>query len=191
LVLGLSGAIGSAYAPLTVGLLLEQRFDVEIVATKSALRMVSREVLEALTHRPVYSSLRSREVSVPAPHIYLAEWAEVVLVYPATATTLSRMARGDCSDIVAAVAISTKAPVVVVPSMNPAMYEAPAVQRNLELLRQDGVWVVHPTSGTEVAHAPTEREAVWGGAPNPQVVLRTLRAVLAGRRAADGAPGQA
>jgi hypothetical protein len=184
-VLGLSGAIGAAHAPLIVETLLEQSFDVEIVLTKVALRMVSREVLEALTHRRVHASLRGRDVSMPAPHIHLAEWAQVVLVYPATATTISRMARGDCSDIVAAVAITTGAPVLVVPSMNSAMYQAPSVQRNLELLRQDGIWLVHPTTGVEVAHAPPERRSVWGAAPPPHAVLQILRAVLARPRGAE------
>jgi 3-polyprenyl-4-hydroxybenzoate decarboxylase len=179
LVLGLSGAIGASHAPSVVGMLLEQGFDLEIVATKAALRMVSREVLEALTHRRVHASLRGRDPTIPAPHIHLAEWAEVMLVNPATATTLSRIARGDCSDIVSAVAISTRAPVLIVPSMNGAMYEAPAVQRNLELLRQDGFWNVYPATGIEVAHAPSDRLPVWGAAPPPHSVLQILRAVLA------------
>ncbi len=179
MVLGLSGAIGASNAPAVVGMLLQQGFDLEIVATKAALHMVSRAVLEALTHRPVHASLRGRDPSMPAPHIHLAEWAEVMLVNPATATTLSRIARGDCSDVLSAVAISTRAPVLIVPSMNGAMYEAPSVRRNLDLLREDGFWLVHPATGIEVAHAPSDRQPVWGAAPPPHAVLQILRAVMA------------
>jgi 3-polyprenyl-4-hydroxybenzoate decarboxylase len=179
LVLGLTGAIGSAHAPQLVGALLEQGYEVRIAATKSALRMVSKEVLEALTHQKVHASLRGRSPEVPAPHIHLAEWAQVVLICPATATTLSRMARGDCSDVVAAVAIATRAPVLVAPSMNPAMHTAPSVQRNLAMLEQDGVWVVHAGIGVEVAHAPADRRSIWGAAPSPEAVLKVLQSVLA------------
>jgi 3-polyprenyl-4-hydroxybenzoate decarboxylase len=178
LVLGISGAIAAAHAPQLVGALLEQHFELEIAMTRAALRMVSRDVLEALLHRRVHSSLRSEDPTAPAPHIRLAEWAEVVLVCPATATTISRIAQGSCSDVVAAVAISTRAPVLIAPSMNPAMHEAPAVRRNLELLRNDGMWIVRAGDGVEVAHEPAERRRSWGAAPQPEAVLRMLRAVL-------------
>jgi 3-polyprenyl-4-hydroxybenzoate decarboxylase len=178
LVLGISGAIAAAHAPQLVGALLEQPFELEIAMTRAALRMVSREVLEALIHRRVHCSLRSPDPTAPAPHIRLAEWAEAVLVCPATATTISRIAQGSCTDIVAAIAISTRAPVLIASSMNPAMHEAPAVRRNLELLRSDGMWIVHAGEGMEVAHDPVARRRSWGAAPQPDAVLRMLRAVL-------------
>jgi 3-polyprenyl-4-hydroxybenzoate decarboxylase len=177
-VLGLTGAIATAHAPTTVSLLLERGFDVEIAATRDALRMVSRLALEAITHRRVHTSLRGHDPSIPVPHIRLAEWAEAVLVYPATATTLARIAHGDCSELVAALVLSTRAPVLVVPSMNPAMLGAPAVQRNLETLRQDGIWIADPAIGLEVAQAPAHRQLLWGAAPPPGTVLPLLDALL-------------
>jgi hypothetical protein len=178
IVLGITGAIETAHAPMIVGALLEQGFDVEVAATKAALGLVSRRALEALSHRRVSSSVRGKDPSVPVPHIHLAEWAEVVLVYPATATTLSRIAGGDCSDLVAAVAISTRAPVLIAPSMNPAMYDAPAVQRNLDLLRRDGFWLIHPAAGVEVAQDPSARRFLWGAAPPPEAVIQILKGAL-------------
>jgi hypothetical protein len=179
LVLGISGAIAAAHAPQLVGALLEQHFELEIVMTKAALRMVSREVLEALIHRRVHWSLRSPDPTAPAPHIRLAEWADAVLVCPATATTISRIAQGSCSDVVAAVAISTRAPVIIAPSMNPAMHDAPSVKRNVALLRGDGMWIVYAGDGVEVAHDPAARRRSWGAAAQPEAMLRMLRAVLA------------
>ena len=94
------------------------------------------------------------------PHVALAEWADLVVVYPASATTIARLAHGDFSDVVAAVALTTRAPVVIVPSMNAEMLEAPAVQRNLDVLRGDGVAIVHGVPGEEAADAPAVRSAV-------------------------------
>jgi SAM-dependent methyltransferase len=94
-----------------------------------------------------------------------------VLVCPASATTISRIAGGDHSSIVSAIAIATRAPVMLVPSMNAAMYASPAVQRNLELLIEDGKHVVHPVAGIEVADRPHERVPTLGAAPPPSVVL--------------------
>jgi hypothetical protein len=178
-VLGISGAIAAAHTPLMTGALLEHGYDVAVAATRTALTFVSRTALEALTHRPVYASLRSRDPTVPVPHLHLAEWAEVVVVCPATATTLSRIASGDCSDIVSAVVISTRAPVLIAPSMNPAMYGAPAVQRNLAVLRQDGLWLVDPAPGVEVALAPLARQPLLGAAPPPAALLPLVSALLA------------
>ena len=131
LVLGLTGAIRNRPRAGDHRPLLSSGFDVEIAATRTALRMVSRLALEALTHRRVHASLHGHDPSMPVPHIHLAEWAEAVLIYPATATTISRIAHGDCSDVVAALAIATRAPVLVVPAMNPATCRLPPSQRNL------------------------------------------------------------
>jgi SAM-dependent methyltransferase len=112
------------------------------------------------------------------PHIDLAEWADLVLIAPASATTLSRLARGDCSDVVAATALATRAPVLLAPSMNARMYLAPAVQRNLETLRADGFLILHPGRGLEVAHDPRARQPVLGASPGPRELVDLLAAVL-------------
>jgi hypothetical protein len=131
---GLCGAVASSLAPSLVSLLQQRGFELRVIATEPALRFVQAEVLAALVHHPVRSSLWSEDPTLPVPHINLAQWADVVLIWPATATTISRLASGDCSTLVSAVALATRAPVVVVPSMNVEMYGQPAVQRNLAQL---------------------------------------------------------
>jgi 3-polyprenyl-4-hydroxybenzoate decarboxylase len=177
-VLGLTGAVQTMHAPGWVSALLARGYDVRIAATRKALRFVRREALEALTHQPVYCGVWSGAAHAPVPHIELAEWADLVLVHPATATTLSRIAQGNCSDLVAAIAITTRAPVVLAPSMNPAMLSAPAVQRNLELLREDGFYLAHPSRGVEVAWRPDARVPVFGPAPPFDDVLALAEFVL-------------
>jgi SAM-dependent methyltransferase len=113
------------------------------------------------------------------PHVELAEWAELVIVSPCSATSLARIAHGDCSDLVGAIATATRAPIAIVPSMNDAMYASPAVQANLATLRAHGRWLVHPALGVEVAHRPDERAQILGPAPPAAVVVDVARHILA------------
>jgi hypothetical protein len=178
-VLAISGAAAAVDAPALVRGLHAIGCEVRVALTKSANQFVGVAALQALTHHQVWTSLWQRDARMPVPHIGLAEWAELVLVCPATATTIARIATGDCSDLVSAIATATRAPVVVVPSMNDAMYASPAVQRNLDTLRADGRALVHPALGFEVAHDPAARRAMLGSAPPPAAVVDIVRYVLA------------
>jgi SAM-dependent methyltransferase len=177
-VLGITGAVASAMAPQLAAQLVAAGYKVRIAMTKAAQKFVQPLALESITHEAVLRGLWDRSKELPAPHINLAEWADAVLVCPATATTLSRIARGDCSDLVSATAICTRAPVLLVPSMNLAMYDAPSVRRNVEQLRDDGFHLVMPGFGVEVAHAPKARTAVMGPAPGAREVVALLDTVL-------------
>jgi hypothetical protein len=157
LVVGVSGAIAAVDAPRLVGILQERGFEVRVAMTAAALRFASRQALAALTHASVTTSALRGRGSSWVPHVELAEWAEAVIVYPASATTLSRIARGDFSDAVSAVALTTRAPVLLAPSMNHAMFASRAVQRNLDALEADGFYVALPSRGREVADAPADR----------------------------------
>jgi 3-polyprenyl-4-hydroxybenzoate decarboxylase len=180
-VLALTGGIVAAHAPALTEMLLARGVRVRIAATASALRFVSARALEALTHEPVvrsmWPSLRAAGAA-PVPHLELAKWAHAVVVYPATATTLSRIARGDCSTIVSAIAVSARVPVLLAPAMNEAMVDAPAVRRNLATLREDGFLVLHPSFGYEVAAAPGARAPSYGAAPTVQTVALVTEVVL-------------
>lgn len=177
-VLGVSGAIAAIDAPAMIRGLHSAGCDVRVALTRTATRFVARAALDALTHHAVWSGLWQRDARNPAPHVHLAEWAELVVVYPASATTLSRIATGDCSDLVAAIVAATRAPVIVAPSMNDAMYESPAVQANLAVLRDHGRYVVHPALGIEVAHPPHARPKLLGPAPPAGAVLEIVHHLL-------------
>jgi SAM-dependent methyltransferase len=190
-VLGISGAVAAIDAPAVIRGLHGAGCDVRVALTRTAAKLVSRAALDALTHHAVWSGLWQCDARTPVPHIGLAEWAELVLVYPASATTLSRIATGDCSDLVAAIVAATRAPVVVVPSMNDAMYASPAVQANLAVLRDHGRYVVHPALGIEVAHPPHARQTLLGPAPPAGAVLDIVRHLLRELAAAPRVPDTA
>jgi SAM-dependent methyltransferase len=177
-VLAISGAVAAIDAPSIVRGLLALGCDVRVALTKTAKQFVSIAALQALTHHQVWSGVWQRTPETPVPHINLAEWAELVLVCPASATTLSRIVAGDCSDLVSAIVTSTRSPVVIVPSMNDAMYASPPVQQNLDTLRTHGRILVHPALGVEVAHAPDARRPLLGPAPPPSAILDIVRHFL-------------
>ncbi len=177
-VLGLTGAVASMHAPSLVSTLQQHGFAVRVAATEPALRFVRTEALEALTHQRVVTSLWPADAELHVPHIDLATWADAVVICPASATTISRLATADHDSVVAAIALATRAPVLVVPSMNPAMYGSPGVQRNLTQLVADGMHVAHPSRGLEMADAPDRRTPLLGAAPSPAVVVQLLEAIL-------------
>ncbi len=177
-VLGISGAVAAVDAPVLVRGLHAIGCDVRIALTRTARRFISVPALDALTHHRVWRSSWQRSEDVPVPHINLASWAELVLVWPASATTIARIAAGDCSDLVSAIVTATTAPVVIAPSMNDAMLGAPPVQDNLDTLRQHGRYVVHGSLGIEVAQRPEDRAPMFGPAAAPSAVIEIVRHLL-------------
>lgn len=180
-VLGITGAVGSVHTPALVAALHRRGCDVWIAATRAALAFAPLLGLEALTHRRVVRALWSRDPATPVPHLALAAWAELLIVCPASASTIARLAAGDHGSVVAAAALATRAPVVIAPAMNPVMLAEPAVARNLEQLRADGFFVVPPGLGVEVADAPADRVPATGGAPPAERMVDLALAVLRAR----------
>ncbi|MBK9001132.1 MAG: methyltransferase domain-containing protein [Myxococcales bacterium] len=180
-VLCLAGGVAAMHAPALIARLLGRGFEVRVAATKNALRFINTYSIERLVHHPVAADMYEGET--PVPHIDLATWADAVLVWPATGTTLSRLATGDFDSLVSAITLATSAPVVVAPSMNAGMYARPAVQRNIEQLAKDGMHVIHPSFGTEVADPPLDRPEKLGPAPPVGVVVQMLETALALHRA--------
>ncbi len=178
ILLGLGGAVAAAHAPMLVPLLQARGHEVRVAATENALDFVAPGALEALTHRAVVRSFRQRDEGMRVPHIELAAWPDVMLVWPATAALVHRLATGDTGELVSAIAITTRAPVLVAPSMNPSMHDAPSVRRNLETLRRDGFALVPPTFAVEVADAPERRTPGYGGAPGPAELAAIVQAFL-------------
>jgi 3-polyprenyl-4-hydroxybenzoate decarboxylase len=177
IVVAISGAIAASHAPALVLALQRRGHTIEVALTPTATRFVAVDALAAIVARPPHVSMWPDPPHAPVPHVALAAWADLVVVYPASATTIGRIAHGDFSDLVAAIALTTRAPVVIVPSMNADMLDAPAVQRNLDQLRADGHAIVHGVPSEEAADAPAERTAVAGAAPSPAEVATAIDAL--------------
>jgi phosphopantothenoylcysteine decarboxylase/phosphopantothenate--cysteine ligase len=119
---------------------------VRVAMTPSATRFVGPPSFEGVTGIPVQTGLWGGGGS-PEPHVFLGDWAQLILVAPATANLIGRIAAGRSDDIVTATLLAARCPVVVAPAMNDAMWSKPAVQENLATLRRRGVTIVEPESG--------------------------------------------
>src|SRR5258705_12397769 len=114
--------------------------------TPSATRFVGAPSFQGVTGNPGLPGLWSGGDS-PGPHVFLGDWAQVILLAPATANVIARVAGGESSDIVTATLLAARCPVVVAPAMNDAMWSKAAVQENIGRLRERGMTVVSPDSG--------------------------------------------
>jgi phosphopantothenoylcysteine decarboxylase/phosphopantothenate--cysteine ligase len=145
IVLGVTGGVAAYKAVEVCRRLIDAGAHVAPVMTRSAEHFVGRTTLSALASEPVRTSLWDEPE--PIPHTRLGQGADLVLVVPATARLLGAYAAGISSDLLTATLLATRAPVVVCPAMHTEMWEHPAVQENLEVLRRRGVHVVEPDVG--------------------------------------------
>ncbi len=146
-VLGVSGSIAAYKSVELVRYLMSRGCQVRAILTDSGARFVTPFVLETITRHPVTTSFWNETQPGAIGHIELADWADVVVVAPATADTIAKLRHGFGESPLLAVALATRAPLVVAPAMNARMYEHPATQGNLEELRARGVIVVEPEAG--------------------------------------------
>ncbi|MDJ0758283.1 MAG: bifunctional phosphopantothenoylcysteine decarboxylase/phosphopantothenate--cysteine ligase CoaBC [Woeseiaceae bacterium] len=149
IVLGISGGIAAYKTPELVRRLKERGADVQIVLTASAGEFVTETTLQAVSGRPIRDNLWDKEAEASMSHIELARWADVVLIAPATAEIIARLAGGSAPDLLATLCLATEAPIVVAPAMNHVMWKNPAVQANRDLLAGRGIHIVGPDHGDQ------------------------------------------
>jgi len=138
------GGIGAFKALECARLLMDAGHEVEIVATEAALEFVGRASFAAIAQRPVVDALFGREPSV---HTRLAAWADLVVVYPATADLMAKLAVGIADDAALVTLLASAAPRLVVPAMHTQMWLAASTQRSAAVLRADGARILGPTEG--------------------------------------------
>src|SRR5438034_9236737 len=127
--------------------LVQSGATVQVVMTKSAAEFVTPLTFQALTHRPVEIEVFGMQDERAAGHVAMGREADVVVVAPATAHVLARLAHGFSDDLIATTVLATDAPVIVAPAMETHMWQNPATQANVSALRARGVRVVEPESG--------------------------------------------
>ena len=149
IVLGISGGIAAYKAPELVRRLRERGADVEIVMTASAEEFVTETALQAVSGRPIRSNLWDKEAEASMGHIELARWADVVLIAPATAEIMARLAGGGAPDLLTTLCLATEAPIAIAPAMNHVMWSNAAVQANRRTLEERGVTVIGPDAGSQ------------------------------------------
>lgn len=145
IVLGISGGIAAYKSAFLARLLLEEGAEVRVVMTSSAEKFVGSQTLAGITGAPVVDRLfGGPDVS---PHTTLGRWADLIVVAPATAHTLARLAGGVSGDALIATVLASEAPLVIAPAMHTEMWEQPSTQENIDELRRQGHTIVGPEVG--------------------------------------------
>ena len=143
--LAVTGGVAAYKSAYLARRLVERDADLRVVLTKSALEFVGPQTFAAITGSQPYTDLfGADEVS---PHTELARWAELIVVAPATAATLSKLANGLSVDLLSATLLASKAPVLLAPAMHTEMWEHKATQRNMQTLVDDGYGIIGPETG--------------------------------------------
>jgi phosphopantothenoylcysteine synthetase/decarboxylase len=147
ILLGVTGSIAAYKAADLASLLTKAGHDVTCVLTKEALEFVTPLTLRTLSKNPVITDLFAEKEGWQPGHIQLADEAALLLIAPASANVLAALAHGFANDALTAIALATRAPMLIAPAMNGKMWQHPATVRNVETLRGWGVRFVEPAEG--------------------------------------------
>lgn len=172
-VLGITGSIAAYKAVELARILISRGYSVRVIMSESATKFISPLTLQAVTGSPVSVTFWQESEATGIGHIELADWAEAFVIAPATADCIAKLAYGFADEPLLAVALATKAPLLVAPAMNVNMYEHPKTQENIEILRKRGVAFVDPEEGALACG--------WNGAGRlaaPTEIFEHIRKVL-------------
>jgi len=195
IILGVTGGVAAYKAAFLASWLTQAGARIDVVMTQAATRFVTPLTFQAVARRDVYTDLFELEPGPDAgevriPHIALAKEADLLLIAPASANTLSKLAHGLADNLLTNIALATPAPLLIAPAMESDMWVHPATQANVGILRERGVILVGPASG----HLASGAEGM-GRMSEPEEILEMARVVLgrkgdlAGRRVVVSAGG--
>lgn len=152
IVLGISGSIAAYKACPLIRLFIKAGAEVQVVITPAGKEFITPVTLSALTSKPVIGDFFAQRDGTWHSHVDLGQWADVMIVAPATASTLAKMANGVADNMLITTYLSMKAPVFVAPAMDLDMYAHPATQANLQRLRSFGNIIIEPGEGELASH---------------------------------------
>ncbi|MCG3880020.1 bifunctional phosphopantothenoylcysteine decarboxylase/phosphopantothenate--cysteine ligase CoaBC [Psychrobacter sp. Ps6] len=186
IVLAITGGIAAYKSAIFARLLIKAGFDVRVIMTTGAQAFITPLTLQALTGNEVHVSLLDEQAEAGMGHIELAKWADLIVIAPASANTLARLAMGMADDLLATVCLATTAPVIIAPAMNQQMWAHPAVNLNVQTLRDMNYQIIQPASGEQACG-----DVGAGRLPEPEQLLaevllfqamNTTPQLLAGKR---------
>ena len=147
--MGVGGGIAAYKAAELVRLFRKNGAEVRVVMTHAACQFITPLSFQALSGYPVHTELLDSDQEQSMGHIHLARWADCLVIAPATANRIAKMAQGIADDLLSTLYLAAECPVWLAPAMNQAMWQHPATQRNLKTLQEDGVKIIGPASGEQ------------------------------------------
>jgi phosphopantothenoylcysteine decarboxylase len=147
ILLGVTGGIAAYKVADLASKLVQAKAHVSVILTAAAEKFIGATTFEALTNRPVNGDLFSPQEHFQGEHIGLARRAKLLVIAPATADFLAKLALGQADDLLSTAALVVTCPILVAPAMNREMWAKPAVQRNVATIKGDGIQIIEPGSG--------------------------------------------
>jgi len=173
IIIGISGGIAAYKIPFLIRLLKKSGAEVKCILTPSAVDFISPIVVSALSNEPVGIDFWNKETGEWNNHVAYGEWADLLVIAPATANTIAKMATGACDNLLLATYLSMRNKTLVVPAMDLDMYKHPSFLRNIEQLTKDGVTIL-PASEGELASGLFGQ----GRMEEPEIILRKIQEIL-------------
>lgn len=171
IVLGITGSIAAYKAAMLARALIKKGAEVQIVITPAGKEFITPITLSALTSKPVISEFFAQRDGTWHSHVDLGLWADAMLIAPATASTIGKMAHGIADNMLVTTYLSMKAPVFIAPAMDLDMFAHPATQHNLDILRSYGNHIIEPASGELASHLVGK-----GRMEEPEKIVEVLEA---------------
>ncbi len=174
IVLGITGSIAAYKAAYLTRALVKKGCEVQVIMTPAAKEFIAPLTLSTLSGKAVISEFFTANTGTWNSHVDLGLWADAVLIAPATAATIGKMANGIADNMLVTTYMSAKAPVFVAPAMDLDMFAHPANQRNLQVLQSYGNHIIEPASGELASHLIGK-----GRMEEPEVIVSVLEAFFA------------
>ena len=174
ILLGITGGIAAYKSASFARLLIKNGYDVRVIMTASAQAFITPLTLQALTGNPVHIDLLDESAELGMGHIELAKWADLLIIAPATANTIAKLAMGIADDLLTTVCLATAAPILVAPAMNQQMWQHPSVKLNLQTLTDYDYEIIQPASGEQACGDIGE-----GRLPEPEQLLEYVQYFIA------------
>lgn len=181
IVLGVTGGVAAYKVAELARVLTQNAVEVQTVMTEAACQFIAPATFQSLTGRPVYTNLWETNASYNMAHIYLSRDADMILVAPASADFIAKIANGLADDLLTALCLARDCQLLIAPAMNRQMWEHPATQRNVSRLRQDGVRILGPASGEQACG-----EVGMGRMLEVDELLQTVQSCLLSNRQLAG-----
>ena len=169
IILGITGSIAAYKACYIIRGLIKQGAEVQVVITPAGKEFITPITLSALTSKPVISEFFAQRDGTWNSHVDLGLWADAMLIAPATASTIGKMANGIADNMLITTYLSAKAPVFIAPAMDLDMYAHPSTQKNLDILRSYGNRIIEPATGELASHLVGK-----GRMEEPENIIRVL-----------------
>lgn len=179
ILLGIAGGIAAYKAAMLARLLVRAGADVRVAMTEAATRLVTPVTFQALSNQPVWSDLWDQRVPDAMGHIELSRDRELIVVAPASADFMAKVAHGLADDLLSTLCVARRCPLMLAPAMNVEMWENAATQRNLGVLRDDGVLIEGPVAGDQACG-----ETGYGRMLEPAQIAAGIEAFFAPKRLA-------